>query len=115
MTNFSELAASVAKHLSRDDARKGAIIAANPEQFYAMDAAKLDEMSAHETAVEVLKKRGVRVEPGEDGVRMLEVHNMGVDYGRARARAGGANGSWGMDAAPDDSNSFINRYLRDET
>ena len=71
--NFAELAASVAKQLSRDDAKKSAIIARNPDIFYSMDANQLDAMSAHEAAAETLKKRGVRLNPGEDGARMLEI------------------------------------------
>ena len=114
MTNFAELAASVAKHLSRDDAKKAAIIAANPQHFYAMDAAQLDQMSAGEVAAETLKKRGVRLEPGEDAERMLVVHSMGVDYGRARARNGGANGSWGMDGREDGISAIMEKYITGE-
>jgi hypothetical protein len=114
MTNFAELAASVARVLGRDDAKKTAIVAANPEIFYAFDAAELGAMSAHEVAAETLKKRGVRLEPNENGVRMLEVHNMGVDYGRARARHGGASGSWGADASEGGGASVIEKYIRGE-
>jgi hypothetical protein len=101
MTNFADLAASVAKHLSRDDARKAAIIAACPQHFYGMDAGELDQMSASEAAARTLKERGVRLNTGEDAERMLEVHNMGVDYGRAAARFAGQPGGWAADASDD--------------
>ncbi len=114
MTNFAELAASVARVLGRDDAKKTAIVAANPEIFYAFDAAELGAMSAHEVAAETLKKRGVRLNTGEDGVRALELFNQGMDYGRARARHGGASGSWGADAREGGVASAIEKYIRGE-
>jgi hypothetical protein len=109
MTNFAELAASVAKHLSRDDAKKSAVIAANPDHFYALDARELDEMSASEAATRTLKERGVRLNTGEDGLRALELFNAGMDWGRGSARFNGATGRWAADA----SDNAIAKFFRE--
>jgi hypothetical protein len=113
MTNFSEIAASVAKHLSRDDARKSAIIAANPQVFYALDAGELDQMSASEAAARTLKERGVRLNTGEDGLRALELFNAGMDWGRGAARFGGQPGSWSADAADLPSDNALAKFFHD--
>jgi hypothetical protein len=110
--NFAELAAQVALHLGKDDAVKTAIVARSPDIFYSFDAAELGSMSAHETAVEVLKKRGVRLNSGEDGVRALELFNQGMDLGRAGARFGGVGG-WAADATALPADNAIEKFFRE--
>jgi hypothetical protein len=111
MTNFADLAAQVGRALGADDAKKSAIIAANPEIFYAFDATELGGMSAHEVAAETLKKRGVRLNSGEDGVRSLELFNQGMDWGRAGARFGGTGGTYAADSRTESVPSFLEAYL----
>jgi hypothetical protein len=110
---FAELASQVTKSLRRDDAHKKAIIAANRDIFYAFDATALGEMSAHEVAAETLKKRGVRLNPGEDGVRALEFFNQGLDWGRGAARFGGTVGTFAADARDLPPGSVLDKFFRE--
>jgi hypothetical protein len=107
---YAELARQVAKNLAVDNGRKAKIVNSNADIFCAFDAGELAGMSGHEAAAEVLKKRGLRLNSGEDAVRALEIFDAGMSWGRADRRFAGTPGTFAADSGAD-MPAFLSKYL----
>jgi hypothetical protein len=117
--SLPDIAREVAKHLSRDNARKTRILQRSPYVFAAMDAGELSQASSHELAARELKELGI--EPGDnDPLAILDAHHAGRTYARdkisfagIKGGAASAKGLLGGDGSAHDSadGSFVDRYL----